>query len=426
MGFGRAFSGGFQSGVQSGQRAKQAAAQEVARQDQLGLQRAQLGLQQEAAGRATELHQLQLQQGRAAIAEQDRVRRRQIQFEADATEALKTGDIEKILQQYPDKAENVLALAKSQQQVQAMQNAGVDVRRAAGQSYNAMARGDKEGAKAIVRANADIIKNAGDPSFTVDKMVDLIDTDPGQAAQMMRGLYSMSGGNPETLLGIKGELTSFQQATIDLEREKIDIAKTKAQRDAKAKELEAAKNELQRKKLAKEVDVLDQKIQAGEQKQKEATATKQAAYDTMFDIVDLASALLGTPENPVNLDPITGTIQPRLPTFGEDAQNLVNIAKRLQSLLTADNLDLMTGVLSESDIKIIANVGSALNITDGGILGSTEFVRNELKRIVDVTSAAIQKGQAEGKFQGLTPTVSRLTGGGGQNTTKTGVTWSAN
>lgn len=434
MGFGRAFSGGFQAGVQSGQESKRAAAAEQARQDQLGFQREELGLAQAAGARAERadvragrLSELQLQQGRAALSEQQRVMTRQRQFEADANEALKSGNLESVLQKYPDKAQSVLTLAQTQQQVQTLQENGVDVRRAAGQAYNAMARGDKEGAKAIVRASANIINNAGDPSFTVDRVLDVIDSDPGEAAQMMRGLYTLSGGNAETLLGIKGELTSFQQAQINLEREKIGIDQARALRDAKAKELEAANTELKRQKLTREVAVLDQKILDGETKQKEALATKQAAYDTMFDIVDLANALLGPPEGEEgprpNLDAITGTVKPRLFTFSEENQNLINVAKRLQALLTADNLDLMTGVLSESDIKIIANVGSALNITDGGILGSTEFVRNELTRIVELTTAAIEKGKTAGKFEGLTPTVSRLTRGATTGTTKSGITW---
>lgn len=432
MGFGRAFSGGFASGVQSGQRAKQAAATELARQDQLGFQREELSLAKAAGARAEradvragELSALQLQQGRAALAEQQRVVARQREFEEAASDALKSGDIEGILQKYPDKAANIQALYNTQQQVKVMQNSGVDVRRAAGQSYNAMARGDKEGAKQIVRANKAIIEGAGDPSLTVERMEQLIDEDPGQAAQMMRGLYTLSGGNEDTLLGVKGELSSFEAAKVRQKNAEIALEAEKNKREALADERDKTTDALRTQKLENEIALSDQKIVAGEQEQKEAVANQQAAFDNMNDIVNLATGLIKN----TNLPDVVGGFDTLTPTFFGTSQDVLNTANRLKNLLTLENLDLMTGVLSESDIRILASAASGLNVTEKGILGSMPGIKRELQRIVDVTNKAIEAARSGGKLNGLqgppdqtgNPTTER--GGTISGTTSTGITY---
>lgn len=396
MGFGRAFTGGFQAGIQSGQQSKRAEAAEQARQDQLGFQRQAAERADRAEARAQQLASLQLQQGRAALAEQQRILNRQREFEEAVTAGLKSGDIQSVLQQFPDKAANVLALTQAQEQINVLQQSGVDVRRAAGQSFNAMARGDKEGAKMIVRANRNIIENIGDPSFTVDRMIELIDSDPGQAAQMMEGLYSMSGGNTDNLLGVKGRLTNFQAAQIAQKQQENAIKQAKDERDAKADERDKVKDALAQERLEKEIQILDQKIVTAEQEQKEAVASQQAGYDNMTDIVALATELHGA-----DLSNVTGPFDVRTPTFFGSTQDVINVALRLKNLLTLDNLDLMTGVLSESDIKILSSAATGLNVTDKGILGSEPGIRAELTRIINVTNKALARAEAQGKFRGL-------------------------
>lgn len=421
MGFGRAFTGGFQAGIASGQQSKRAAAAEQARLDQLGLQRQASERAERADVRAAELAQLQLQQGRAALAEQQRVMNRQRQFEQDVSEALRTGNVQQVLQQYPDKAQNIVALSQAKQQVNLLQTSGVDVRRAAGQAFNAMARGDKEGAKSIVKAKKSIIENAGDPSFTVERMIDLIDTDPGQAAAMMQGLYTLSGGDANNLLGVKGTLTPFQTAQINQKQQEIDIKKAKDERDAKATERDQAKDELEVQRIQKEIQVLDQKIATTEQEQRESIASQQASFDNMNDIVSLAQEL----RDSKYLGNVVGPFDVRAPTFFGTSQDVINVAMRLKNLLTLDNLDLMTGVLSESDIRILSSAATGLNVTEKGILGSMEGIKGELNRIINITNKALARAQADGRFDGLQGPPGGITpaGGaqGGSGMTSTGV-----
>ena len=418
MGFGHAFTTAFQQGVAARQETERAAAAEQARQDQLGFQQLAEERAQRQEARAAELQSEQLRQSRAAFAQQQRVITRQQEFEEAATEALRPGgNIQDVLQRFPDKAQNLLSLQQAQQQIQTMQAGGIDVRRAAGQAFNAMARGDREGAKAIVRANKDIIENAGDPSFTVDRVLQVIDEDPGQAAQMMQGLYTLSGGDPNVLLGVKGKLTSFQAAQVAQKQQEIDIKQAKEEREAKAAERDKARDAAQQEKLQKEIQVLDQKIADTETQQREAQANKQASYDSMTEIVDIATQL----RDSKYLGNVVGPFDVRAPTLFGTSQDVINVATRLKNLLTLDNLDLMTGVLSESDIRILASAATGLNVTDKGILGSLPGIKAELDRIIETTNTAIDRARAEGKLNGLTGPPGTPTGGSG--TTSTGNTY---
>jgi hypothetical protein len=96
--------------------------------------------------------------------------------------------------------------------------------------------------------------------------------------------------------------------------------------------------------------------------------TKRAA-----EIKTLANDLLNDP----NLSAVFGPMQGRMPTFREGTADAEAKVNRLQSLLTLDNLNLMKGVLSDSDIKILQQAATVLSnrtISDGA-------ARAELQRI---------------------------------------------
>lgn len=414
LGFGQAFGGGFTAGIRSGQLSKQMAAAEQARQDQLGFQQRAEERAERAEARAGQLHSLALQERRAALAQNQRARQRQLDFQSDAAQVLGTGNYSELLMKYPERAADLLELQQTQTQIKQMEAGGMNVRRAAGQAFNAVARGDLEGARQVINANRQIIEGGGDPSFTVDRALELLDTNPGELAEMMRGVYQMAGGSPDALVGVRQPLTSYQEAQIRLEEEKINIDREQAALQAKQRELAAATTQAQREKLTKEMQLLDQRIEEGKKAQREAQASKQNAVDSMQDAVDLAKELAESP----NLSAITGTIDPRLPTLSGANQDLVNKAKRLQSLLTVDKLGLMTGVLTDRDIQFLTNVASGLQVTDNGILGSTEGVQQNLADIVNRMNEAIDRAQREGKLQGLEGQT-----GTGSGTTDAGLTW---
>lgn len=92
-----------------------------------------------------------------------------------------------------------------------------------------------------------------------------------------------------------------------------------------------------------------------------------------------------------------GTLQPIMPTFRAETQDVINEALRLESLLTVDNLKLMSGVLTDRDIKFLTRVGSGLNIDEGGIRGSESAVRNRLTEIVKRLRSVTPEEESEDK-----------------------------
>lgn len=117
----------------------------------------------------------------------------------------------------------------------------------------------------------------------------------------------------------------------------------------------------------------------------QTTATqKQGSIDIARRARDLAQAI---PTDPRFSD-ITGTVNSRTPTLNGASQDLINRTNQLQTLLTADNLKLMSGVLTDRDITFLTQIGSGLNVSDNGINGSEVGTR---KTLDDITSRLTQK-----------------------------------
>lgn len=100
-------------------------------------------------------------------------------------------------------------------------------------------------------------------------------------------------------------------------------------------------------------------LKAAEKVRTEQRRTKKAkTFQTKA--IGLLSGILANPQLGDVLGSIEGAIDIRL--FSDTEGELIADIEEAKNILTADNLDLMTGVLSESDIKILANLsGGALN-----------------------------------------------------------------
>lgn len=121
-----------------------------------------------------------------------------------------------------------------------------------------------------------------------------------------------------------------------------------------------------------------------EKAQRENTAaTQDLAAQRQANLVNVKGALQLVNEisSSGNLDGITGTINSRLPTLSNDSQDLINKASRLKSLLTADNLPMMTGVLTDRDITFLAQISEGMGIGEKGINGSTAATKQRLSEI---------------------------------------------
>lgn len=185
-------------------------------------------------------------------------------------------------------------------------------------------------------------------------------------------------------------MSEFQAQDIDIKRENTKLRALEAglRRDQQA--LNAESNDLKRQELRAKVEEKQLKVEEQKQKLASAQQVKESGRANAIEAANLAEQLLNDP----GLSSITGTVQPRLMTVSGESQDLVNKANRLQSLLTVDNLKLMTGVLTDRDIAFLTNVASGLNVTEGGILGSEKGVKDRLQQIVNKIRQNVKKDEA--------------------------------
>ena len=104
-----------------------------------------------------------------------------------------------------------------------------------------------------------------------------------------------------------------------------------------------------------------------EQQQQQAKANEVATKTR-----NLVDELLGDEDA---LRRVVGAVDEFIPTFRDSSRDAEAALDDLKNLLTVENLDLMSGVLSESDIKILKSVGAS------GLSGSDDRVISTLKKM---------------------------------------------
>lgn len=249
-------------------------------------------------------------------------------------------------------------------------------------------------AKGLQRIDA-IMQRGGNPTDTINLMM-AYDKDPEQAKQIMRsvgaGLES-AGYQTGIFAGQSEQMTPYQQASTDLRKQELEFNREQKALENKLKVLESQlkreDNDLKKQDLQLKIEESKADL---EKKRTDLDAVKQTKEQGKLVVSDAfkeVNALLKDP----NLDGVIGTVETMLPTVSGKSQDVINKANRLQSLLTADNLKMMSGVLTDKDIAFLTNIASGLNVTDGGIKGSVEGVRGRLNQISDrLKSAAKDKG----------------------------------
>lgn len=128
-----------------------------------------------------------------------------------------------------------------------------------------------------------------------------------------------------------------------------------------------------------------------EQKSKALEASKEA--------LRLTESIMNNP----NLGSVTG-VNALTYTVMPESQDLINQANQLLALLTAENLKLMSGVLSETDIKMLRDLSSGLNVSEKGIKGSEQAIRVRLTDIASKLRSTLQsKGAFDAQSAGKSP-----------------------
>lgn len=132
---------------------------------------------------------------------------------------------------------------------------------------------------------------------------------------------------------------------------------------------------------------------------------KQKALEATYRLVGNPLAKKGTPEFEGNISGVRanrGGISTLFPNVFNSAVDAEADLTTLSNLLTTENLGLLKGVLSDTDMKVLASIGS------GEIAGSDEKAIGAIKRMQQALSGKVAAGravQSQG-FNGQPPLIS--------------------
>ncbi len=328
-------------------------------------------------------------------------------------------------QQAKKEQQAALQFANEQQKLRAAQGAGA--------FYNALQANNPQAALQIAKTYEQEINSLGDPAFTIANVEQMLQTPEGmnQLKQMAAGTVQLAAGpdkfaqyvqaqqRPET----SAEATAQIKNTTEYRRYTKAIAdaanagdkelarQLKEERDffvnqvdpyarsyasgqgagmARVQTEQSLNPVLAAREAEKvtaqegtatgkaELSKAQMEAQKAQQAQTDAEKVKAQQIDLSRQTAQLAKEIASSK----NLDQVTG-VGAMVPTINPESQDLILKAERLISLLTADNLKLMSGVLTDKDIQMLQTLSSGMRVTDKGILGSAPAIRKRLTEIAD-------------------------------------------
>ena len=131
---------------------------------------------------------------------------------------------------------------------------------------------------------------------------------------------------------------------------------------------------------------------------KEEETRKAKQIELSRQTATLAKEIANSP----NLGSVTG-FAAMTPTINPESQDLIIKAQQLLALLTADNLKLMSGVLTDKDIEMLQTLSSGMKIDDKGIKGSEQAIRQRLVEIATNIEKTLAEKSGAAPAQQQTP-----------------------
>ena len=260
----------------------------------------------------------------------------------------------------------------------------------------------------LVSSARDVVANPSNAQNILTERIKTINAEGGDPTESILALKQLQEDPDGFLQGAKNVFAtydpegfkSFSLAQPELPKSMTEYqSQMVRQKDAQQniRELELEDKKLDRQ-LKRETDELKrQEIQSRiEQNKSEISQAKeteeqsnQDAINFSNEVIDLAEGLANDPK----LDDITGPVSTMLPTISGASQDLINKAERLESMLTKENLGLMSGVLTDKDIQMLRSISSGINVSEGGIKGSYKGTKKRLQQIADKLKSGLQKTQ---------------------------------
>ena len=141
----------------------------------------------------------------------------------------------------------------------------------------------------------------------------------------------------------------------------------------------------------------EQSFDLGQEKIREADVKNKKGRQLGEKAKSLASELLNHPGLDRSVGALQGSVVGQFLTGSDESSNFMNKHNQLKSILTAENLDMMTGVLSETDIKILSDIaGGGLQLKGGEKAYRDELI--SMGGVLDNPLPAGSKDNGDGTF----------------------------
>lgn len=212
----------------------------------------------------------------------------------------------------------------------------------------------------------------------------IIDT-VGMGALGIKDYYGVENDRAKNALTQRGQdLTNArgwaglnQQA--QFHADDLQLKKLNYQQKQLEHQFKAADNNLKRQELQQKIDA---NTEALTQRQQQVIQGKNMSWEA----AQLARSIASDPA----LNVVTGSVGSRLPKFDDENIDLINKAQQLQSMLTAGNLGLLKGSMSDKDLAFIKSMSSGMNVSDTGIRGSYQATKGRLEQIASKLEAGLK------------------------------------
>lgn len=341
----------------------------------------------------------------AAMQQAEQQAQRQAQFQSAFGKAFQSGDRNQIvglMGQYPDQLKEIQSALgfQDEQKAKTLGTLGIQL--------GSLAKMNPQAAGQLIVQNAEVLKQAG-PGYDPQMLLDSLAKDPNAFADQaeMISLIALGGDKYFDVKGQRAKIDAqLRGQAVQLRAQDIQQQEGAANRanamtlkqltladkslDREVQRLgqmaSAETNDLKRQELQLKLQEKQQKL---DQTRQELGAKQETTIANMTEAARLATELVDDPA----LSNAVGTVSTMAPTLSGTTQDVINKANRLQSLLTVDNLKLMSGVLTDRDIAFLTNVASGLNVTEGGIKGSEKEVKRRLGEISTKMSEKLSKLQ---------------------------------
>lgn len=126
---------------------------------------------------------------------------------------------------------------------------------------------------------------------------------------------------------------------------------------------------------------------------KEEETRKAKQIDISRQAATLAKEIANSPQ----LGSVTG-LMAETKTFNPESRDLIIKAQQLVAMLTAENLKLMSGVLTQPDMELLQTLSTGLRVDDKGIKGSEQAVAAQLNALASkIEKTLAEKGGSKDK-----------------------------